>query len=217
MKGSTHFLIGVGIGVGATLHYPFSVDHASIYLTTATFSALAADLDHQNVLNAKLTKVAHSLLSLLLALGLLVIVVASYVAMSGREVPIISWIFATLLILIGLLTRSGLLRNLLMTSIASCIAFLAWSESIEWMIGLAAFVGIVPWLPHRGLSHTLWACLLWATIGRFAEQDLQIPGLAIVASLGYLSHLIGDSVTSNGLKWFYPVSDYKFHLYYRRK
>jgi inner membrane protein len=60
-------------------------------------------------------------------------------------------------------------------------------------------------LDHRGMTHTLWAVVLWGVIGMGLEKQLRIDGIMIVAVAGYASHLLADSLTPNGVKWLYPL------------
>jgi inner membrane protein len=78
---------------------------------------------------------------------------------------------------------------------------------MNWLMGLGLYVAWVPWLNHRGLSHTVWALIIWGAIGWGLEKQLQIQGIAAVAAFGYLSHLVADTLTPSGVKWLYPLFD----------
>lgn len=67
---------------------------------------------------------------------------------------------------------------------------------------------------HRGVTHTLFCCALVVGVA-LAVSPLRraAPGIA----LGYLSHLVVDTLTASGIAWMYPVSttsyafDVRFH------
>ncbi len=64
---------------------------------------------------------------------------------------------------------------------------------------------------HRGPTHTIWANILafpiaiivfrWLGIGGFVEAGLFV--------IGYLSHLIADSLTVSGVAWFSPLDKHR--------
>lgn len=212
MKGTTHFFIGAAIGVGASVHYPFAIESVAAYMVAATFSALSADLDGQNILNSKLTKVARALVSTSLFLGIAGLVLCSILMFRGIDFSYIWWALSGGLLAIGLFTQVGFVRDLLVCLIGIGLIYSGVVFHIYWLASLGVYIAIVPWLAHRGLSHTLWAALAWASIGRMAETYFDIEGLAFVATAGYLSHLIADSMTPSGVKWFYPFSKWTIRL-----
>lgn len=55
---------------------------------------------------------------------------------------------------------------------------------------------------HRGATHTLPAVALVAAAVWFATRDVN---LTAAAGWGYLSHLIGDTLTPMGVPWLWPV------------
>jgi inner membrane protein len=83
---------------------------------------------------------------------------------------------------------------------------------MNWLIGFGLFVAWAPWLKHRGMTHTIWAVPIWGIIAWGLEKQLQVEGLAITAMLGYLSHLIADTLTPSGVKWLYPLVKKSFKI-----
>lgn len=55
---------------------------------------------------------------------------------------------------------------------------------------------------HRGATHTIPAALLVAGLVLLATRS---PNLAAAAFVGYLSHLVGDTLTPMGVPWLWPV------------
>jgi inner membrane protein len=127
--------------------------------------------------------------------------------------PIFSTIAVAMLIL-GLITKEGTIRNALVSAVGCALLYAGWDSQQNWLMGFGLFVAWVPWLKHRGMTHTVWALILWGAIGRGLEQRLGIDGVSVVAVAGYASHLIADTLTPNGVKWLYPIykKSIKLHL-----
>jgi inner membrane protein len=70
---------------------------------------------------------------------------------------------------------------------------------------------------HRGMTHSLLAMVLMVGILLFVTTLYPLAGLAgIIAPLavGYLSHLLGDSMTPSGIPLFWPHrKTYSFNLF----
>lgn len=62
---------------------------------------------------------------------------------------------------------------------------------------------------HRKLLHNFWALIILLFIG-FTLQIFSRTA-AIVFSIGFLSHLIGDSLTHRGIMPFWPFKKPKFN------
>lgn len=64
---------------------------------------------------------------------------------------------------------------------------------------------------HRGATHTLPAVVLVAAAVYWLWGD---PALAMAAGCGYLSHLIGDTLTPMGVPWLWPLRsvDHRYSL-----
>jgi inner membrane protein len=70
-----------------------------------------------------------------------------------------------------------------------------------WALLLGIFAAGVAYVPHRTVTHSLLA-LSYVT----ATVYLMAPGLAKAAAVGYLSHLLADSLTSSGVPYLWPYS-----------
>jgi len=64
----------------------------------------------------------------------------------------------------------------------------------------------VVFLRHRGLLHTIWPVLIFLILGGLLSK-LQI--LFLPLAIGYLGHLMADSLTPSGVAFFYPISSRK--------
>ncbi|WP_213524787.1 metal-dependent hydrolase [Paenibacillus sp. J31TS4] len=205
MKGTTHLAIGVAIGAAAVSYYPFSLKNAALYMAVAAFSALSADLDGPSMLSGKLGSLAKLLREGMLWGGVLLGCWLVFLYADGRPFDPRLAAAALLLLLLGFVTKEGVLRNALVSAVGAGTLYAGVQTGMSWLLGLGAFVAVAPWLKHRGMTHTLWALLLWGFIGRGMESELYVEGLALVATAGYVSHLLADTVTPSGVKWLYPL------------
>ncbi|GLX70725.1 metal-dependent hydrolase [Paenibacillus glycanilyticus] len=212
MKGTTHLTIGVAIGAAAAAHYPFSIANAATYLAVAAFSALSADLDGPSLLSSKAGKLSKWLHNLLQGSGWLLTAVAVYLYISDKYWNIPLSIACATLLLLGLVVQGGMIRNALVSAVGVALLYGGVNLSISWLIGLGVFIAWAPWLKHRGLTHTVWAVIAWGAIAWGLEQQLQLEGLMQIAVIGYLSHLVADTLTPSGVKWLYPMIKKSFKI-----
>jgi len=205
MKGSTHLAIGGAIGAVACFYYPFSLENAAYYLSVAAFSALSADLDGTSLLVGKLSKVSRWLRTLALWIGAVAVAGIGYLYVMRTEFHPVLAAAGIALLLIGFAASAGTIRNGLVSLIGCALLYAGWTSQMPWLMGLGAFVAIAPWLAHRGMTHTIWALLIWAAIGKGLEQQLGIDGIMAVSVAGYASHLFADTLTPSGVKWLFPL------------
>lgn len=212
MKGSTHMAIGVAIGAAAAAHYPFTLQHAALYIAVSALSALSPDLDGPSMLSSKIGQFSKWLREMLYWSCLLLIVMLIWLYFA-KHLFVVEYSLAALsLFLLGLIIKDGLMRNILVSVIGCALAYIGLSHQMTWLLGFGLFVAVAPWLKHRGLTHTVWALGLWAYIGSGLEEQLQVEGIMLVATAGYLSHLVADSLTPSGVKWLYPIIKKSFKI-----
>ncbi|MFX3632810.1 MAG: metal-dependent hydrolase [Candidatus Pristimantibacillus sp.] len=205
MKGTTHLTIGVAIGAVAALYYPFTMANAATYVAVAAFSALSADLDGPSILSSKLSTLSKLVYELLHWGGWLLLGAVIYLYFTDQYMNLTLSISSVVIILLGLVAKRGAIRNGLVSVIGACLMYGGYTAGMNWLIGFGLFVAWVPWLKHRGMTHTVWAVMIWGMIGSGLEQELQLEGIMNVAVLGYLSHLVADTLTPSGVKWLYPI------------
>lgn len=213
MKGSTHFAIGAAIGAAASLYYPFSFNNVALYMSVASFSALSADLDGTSLLSSTLGKVSRSLREIVLWSGVLLSGVTAYLYFMDDWINLTVSVVAVTLILLGFVSKEGTIRNILVSMVGLGLLYGGWYSELNWLMGLGVFVAWVPWLKHRGLTHTIWAVLLWGALGSGLENHLHVPGIMAVSIAGYVSHLLADTFTPAGVKWLFPI--YKRSIKFR--
>ncbi|MFC5648150.1 metal-dependent hydrolase [Paenibacillus solisilvae] len=206
MKGSTHLAIGAAIGVASAAYYPFTFQNAALYITVASFSALSADLDGTSMLSSKINKVSKLLRELLLWGGILLAAAVVYLYFARDYFNVNLSAVAVMGFLIGFITKEGVMRNALVSAVGAAIIGAGWYWQLNWLMGFGLFIAWAPWLNHRGMTHTVWAIVIWGTIGYGLENQIHVDGVMIVSVIGYASHLVADTLTPAGVKWFYPIS-----------
>lgn len=205
MKGSTHLVIGAAVGAAAAVYYPFSIQNAAFYVTVSAFSALSPDLDGPSMLSARLGKLSRIVKEAVPWLGGVLSLGAVYLYYTQGTIDVKYTTLAVMLLLLGFVAKVGIIRNALVSFVGCGLMYVGYTGAMNWLIGFGLFVAWVPWLKHRGLTHTVWAVGIWGMIAAGLEQQLQIEGIQAVAIAGYLSHLIADTLTPSGIKWLYPL------------
>lgn len=75
-----------------------------------------------------------------------------------------------------------------------------------WVLWLGIYAALVAYIPHRTATHSLLAC---AYVGWIAYSIA--PAYTWPTVLGYLSHLIADTMTTAGVPYLWPYKK-KFNL-----
>lgn len=214
MTGKTHLAIGAAVGAAASVFYPFTLENAALYTAIAAFSALSADLDGTSMLSSKLSKLSKLIREFALWGGVLFLAIIAYFYFTGKAMSPVLVGGGAAAFLLGLVMKQGFIRNALVSVVGCVFMYAGYTYQMNWLIGFGLFVAWVPWLKHRGMTHTIWAVPIWGAIGWGLENQLQVEGIAIVSMLGYLSHLVADTLTPSGVKWLYPLvkKSFKLHL-----
>lgn len=204
MKGTTHLTIGAVIGGAAAFYEGLDFRTGSMLTAVAALSALAADLDGRSMLSSKLDKASRMVRNSIIGLGLFLFAYVMYMYFIQNTLLREIGAAAVAVVLLGLLLREGIIRNSLISLIGITMLIWGWKEQFWWLIGLGVFVGWAPWLKHRGFTHTVWALGFWWAISSGLEAQLGVNGIAWVSAAGYASHLVADTLTPQGVRWFYP-------------
>jgi inner membrane protein len=75
-----------------------------------------------------------------------------------------------------------------------------------WVLLLGIFSAGVAYAPHRTVAHSLFSCAYVSWIVYLIE-----PSLVTAVIVGYLSHLLADTLTSAGVPYLWPYKK-KFNL-----
>lgn len=212
MTGKTHLAIGMTIGAMAAVYYTNVMEDAAIYIAVASFSALAADLDGNSMLSSKLGKLSKLIREFTLWFGILFAALIGYYYVTETSPSPLYLGAAGAVFLLGLVAKQGVIRNVLVSVVGAALVYAGYVHQMHWLVGFGLFVAFVPWLKHRGMTHTIWAIPIWGAIGWGLEQHIQLEGIALISILGYASHLIADTLTPSGVKWLYPLMKKSFKI-----
>jgi len=103
-------------------------------------------------------------------------------------------LFAIFLIPLSFLSLTGLLFGVLFPDIDNSSSKLGRKvKPISWLLQFT--VG------HRGLFHSLFCGITFTLLFYLFSVDFGVGFF-----IGYLSHLIADSLTPMGIAWFFPLS-----------
>ena len=205
MKGSAHLAIGTAIGIASAAYLPIPFKDSLILIAVAAFSSLSADLDGTSILTARLSQFTKRIRNIGLWAGIGMLLGLVYLYLSSRSFYPEYTLVCFMLLLLSFLTRNGRMRNLSVSAVGAAVLIAGWQSEMYSFVLLGSFIIIAPWLKHRGMTHTFWAVLFWGIMSSQLQQDLQIEGLMAVSTTSYLSHLIADTLTPQGVKWLYPI------------
>ena len=211
MRGSSHLAIGLITGVaiaGLLPGIPFSLSGIAL----AGFSSLAPDLDHPESRLSKRLGFTQNYVRWAFAAGALTIAGYTYLHLRSGAEQRLYYTVALAFGLIGVGMQGGSARRLalLFTGLGTVVAGL-YTEQL-WLSLLGTFVALAPFTSHRSWTHTIWATALWTYIGHLADQQLGWHGVALFAGGGYISHIVADTLTKAGVRWFLPVLNYSFKI-----
>ncbi len=211
MRGTAHLTIGLITGVaiaGLVPGLPFSLPGIAL----AGFSSLAPDLDHPESRLSQRLGFAQKYVRYVFTLGALAIAGFSYAQMRPGPEQRLYYTVALAFGLIGVAMQGGSTRKLalLFTGLGTVVAGL-YTEQL-WASLLGVFISLAPFTTHRSWTHTIWAVGLWTYIGHLADQRLGWHGVAVFAGAGYASHLVADTLTKSGIRYFFPLVDFSFKL-----
>lgn len=212
MTGKTHLAIGAAIGAAAAAYYTADLEQTAYYVGIAAFSALSADLDGQSMLSSKLGKISKFIREFALYGAFLFLAIVAYYYFAGKTLSPLVVGACGAAVLSGLVMKEGAIRNGLVSVVGAALIYAGYKYGMNWLMGFGLFVAWVPWLKHRGMTHTVWAIPIWGAIAWGLERQVALDGVTIVAMLGYLSHLVADTLTPSGVKWLYPLVKKSFKI-----
>jgi inner membrane protein len=222
MMGRSHLALGAlgGVAVAKLTEADMMGGAAAVLL--AAVSALIPDLDADGLLTRKLTDRPLRVIRLFSGYLGVILVLLSYFP-DTRNGQFLTAFIGLLFLGVGFVLRDNASRKWMVTLIGLVImggaVYLQFGEralvlnrvpyeilhsDYAWLLGLGAFIGIVPHFSHRTYTHTVWALAVWGYIWFYAEASLQWKGLFLAASAGYLSHLLADTLTVAGVRYLHP-------------
>lgn len=198
MMGAQHKVVGIGFGVATAIYmaeYLQRPGPAMVALGGSVIGCMLPDIDHdRSKIGSKrkvVTNIASRVTTTIVVVGIIVcaalIFAISYGLVNSNINP------ATLLT--GLV---GLIAFMLAR------AFLSKSEAVKWMTH------------HRGLMHTLVPPALIFMLSMSSDFSYW-QGFFIGMTIGYLSHLLADSITVEGCPLLWPFTKKNIHIIFKLK
>ena len=211
MRGSSHLAIGLITGfaiAGLAPGVAFSLPGIAL----AGFSSLAPDLDHPDSRLSKRLGFTQNYVRWAFAAGALALAAYAYLQLRPGAEQRLYYTAALAFGLVGVGLQGGSARRLalLFTGLSTVVTGL-FTEQL-WLSLLGTFVALAPFTSHRSWTHTIWATALWTYIGYLADKHLGWQGVAAFAGGGYASHLLADTLTKAGVRWFLPLFGYSFKI-----
>lgn len=222
MKGRTHLTVGLGIGAVASVNQ--SLEVIPVVLIASGVASLAPDLDGNNLLNRRVTKTAKLIkkIGVFVAVTMMVLSLFTFFV----DVEFLSFLderwfeqqhrlllFGWGAVILGLSFRSQeTLKNIMMSIIGLFLLYYAATNELWWLVMFALYIGGVGWFAHRGPTHTIWALIYWWYMSHLLEINIEVDGLALISTIAYLSHIVGDMLTKNGVKFLYPFTKKVFRI-----
>ncbi len=198
MMGKSHFIISTGITLSVMnlLGYEITVPAVAV----AAVSSLLPDIDEPNSLLVR-SAVPESVLRLL---QVALIGAAIYLYFAGIAEPPWHIVLALLVGSVSFLPGRRL-RQLVMLLIA--LALFAFADDYDpWNYIAACILVVASVVPHRGITHTLYAVAGWGALLYFVSLGMNDGGsLWIAGGLSYALHLLADSLTQRGITPLPPL------------
>ena len=177
MDGKTHFKLGITSTIAASICISRYFDNNYILLTGLTIRPIASIITSQLPdIDSKKSKIS-------------------------KIIPIINWIKSEIFLMISL--------------ILSLISFFVISKQIVYneqlfivsMIMIFSHLFCRYFLKHRKLTHCLLMCAFITAISFYPYykfQNIILFSIGIGLTIGYLSHIFYDCLTTRGCMLFYP-------------
>ncbi|WP_342564708.1 metal-dependent hydrolase [Paenibacillus sp. FSL R7-0345] len=198
MMGKSHFIISTGITLSVMnlLGYEITVPAVAV----AAVSSLLPDIDEPNSLLVR-SAVPESMLRLL---QVALIGAGIYLYFAGIVDAPWNIVLALLVGSVSFLPGRRL-RQLVMLLIA--LALFAFAADYDpWNYIAACILIVASVVPHRGITHTLYAVAGWGVLLYFVSLGMNDGGsLWIAGAMSYALHLLADSLTQRGITLLPPL------------
>ncbi|WP_379132863.1 metal-dependent hydrolase [Paenibacillus sp. sgz500958] len=198
MMGKSHFIIGTGVTL--SVMGLLGRDITLPVVAAAAISSLLPDIDEPNSLLVR--KAIPDFMLRLLQIALLG--AAAFIYFGGVAAPPWNIILALLGGSVSFFPGRKL-RHLVMLLIA--LGLFAFADDYEpWNYIAACVLVVSAFVPHRGLTHTLYGAAGWSALLYFASSGMNDNGgLWMAGGLSYMLHLLADALTRNGITPLPPL------------
>jgi inner membrane protein len=216
LRGTTHATIGAlgAVELGLTTHVSAIPFIAGIVLST--FAGKIVDIDEPNsTISREISPPVGFLRLAFFAVAACLIYYIHFYAKWDHTVELIAYGVCGLLGCFSMIGGAGNFRRIGITLVCLTISFFAWKMHYPtaYIVPGIALAGCA-WLPHRWAVHSPVAALGWSVMVYF--MLLPFPNTMYytkAAALGFVLHLLADSLTDHGVMWGWPLTKKKISLH----
>ncbi|MFV8830077.1 metal-dependent hydrolase [Alkalihalobacterium sp. APHAB7] len=209
MKGSTHLVVGVALGGAFAYIGKYDLVETIGIVTTCAIASIIPDMDTNSKITRKLT-IPVTLVYAFLGIVGLMITGYGYWLLDGSEKIVGMVIGCSLIVLPQLIIKP---KSMLILT-GSCTLVVGILLSHFWIIGLAIYMIISAFAPHRGITHSIWGFAFFGWILSEFQAFVGMDMLMAAGLIGYASHLLCDMkwlpVNRKGIKLFQPFIKLEF-------
>ncbi|WFD08803.1 metal-dependent hydrolase [Tepidibacter hydrothermalis] len=213
MRGVSHFAIGVLTVVETSILIDKPLSPLTFMISS--FCSLLPDIDesHSTVSNL-LIKSSFSKAIYRYTLYLINMITFFILIYINKNLTFNFILSFVLIVLIENKLKHTTLRKSLFSALSFILCLsLYYIKAPFAFISLTIFIGVAPWLRHRGFTHSLIGIILFYFLLKEIETIINCPQLALYTSISYASHIfLGDIFTKMGIPIFYPISNKKISL-----
>lgn len=220
MRGKAHLGLGIlaGVQTAILLHIPITIEG----VICSALCGLLPDLDEDNstlsnyIVSPKISKIIRNLILLLSTIFVTLLLLQVFLKARIQNTTLLCKTGLGLSMIIFLLLSgwitNKIVKKILMTVVGGVILISTFYFELLWtFFVVGGIIAFIPWLKHRGWTHTVWALVGIFLFLKQLDRFYQIQ-IAYIGTAAYASHLfLGDLFTHTGVKLFYPIS-YTFKI-----
>jgi inner membrane protein len=198
MNGKAHLMMGGIFGIGASMliEHTINLELIGISVLAATLPDFDTGSSARNKLSGNPKKTKRNLM----IGGTLGIV---YSMIHGHFISL-GMLASSIIFLIGLLMSNTATKKVVLSTVAGVVIVTALYYHMIWLAGLGVYIAAAPHTGHRTWTHSIWAVVAMFIIFNGAEHA-GLQGATIGGMAGFISHLVADAVTVEGVAFLYPI------------
>ncbi|MEM4385665.1 MAG: metal-dependent hydrolase [Candidatus Anstonellales archaeon] len=103
--------------------------------------------------------------------------------------------------------NSDIFRKVFITIMMGILGLMVLSEGNLYLALMFGYIAIFPYTEHRTLSHSLLSALVVSYLVMMGLNSFEGYGfiVSIYVFIGYITHLIADTLTVTGVPYLYPI------------
>lgn len=206
MRGPTHLTVGILTAIETSILTQNPLNPVSFIFVL--ICSLLPDIDTSNsTISNTLIKSSFSKLIYRYSLYIINIVTFIILIYINKNLVFNFILSFILIIIIEKKLNHAILRKSLFSLLSIILSLsLYYIKAPFSFIFISVFLGIAPWLKHRGFTHSSFAVVMIYFLLKEIESIVHYEYIAFYGTLAYASHLfLGDIFTKMGIPIFYPI------------